>query len=545
MERTKTAYPGVLISKKAMPMTPEVAATTRIMRAADGPVQFGPGTEHPLPPDVAKRFGFKSFMALALYPKVGQPWQFGLHQCAYARIWTLEEERIFQEIGRRLADGLTSWLTFQDLEKSEAQYRRIVDTANEGIWVINTNFNTTFVNDRMARMLGFSILEMIGRPTTDFVHEQERVDQAEKLETRRHGLAETYERRFRCKDGRIVWALVSATPVFDDDHQFNGSFAMVTDITAKKQAEEDLQRLNKELESRVTERTRELEASHAELEKAYQDLKTAHSRMLQQEKMASIGQLAAGVAHEINNPLAFVISNLGTLGEYSKELGLFLEEQEETIRSMAAVSPDKVTQLGKLRETADIDYILDDIKHIVGESLEGSDRMKQIVQNLKSFARLDEADYRMADLNKGLESTLNIVWNELKYKATIRKTYGDIPETLCNLGQLNQVFMNLLVNAAQAIERQGQIDIQTRREEDLIVIEIADTGGGIPADKINRIFEPFFTTKEAGKGTGLGLSIAYDIIEKHGGEISVQSQPGQGTRFTISLPIQAETEKVQ
>jgi two-component system NtrC family sensor kinase len=198
-----------------------------------------------------------------------------------------------------------------------------------------------------------------------------------------------------------------------------------------------------------------------------------------------------------------------------------------------------LTELRKLREDADIDFILDDIKQIVGESLDGSDRMKRIVENLKSFARLNEAEYNLADLNQGLESTLNIVWNELKYKATVKKSYGEIPETMCNPGQLNQVFMNLLVNAAQAIENQGQIEIQTRREGDLIVIEIADTGCGIPADKLNRIFEPFFTTKEVGKGTGLGLSISFDIIEKHGGEICVQSQSGHGTRFTISLPIRS------
>jgi PAS domain S-box-containing protein len=542
MERNKPEYPGVLELGLMMPMTPEVAGTTRIILDSDGPVKFGPGADHSLPVDVAEHFGFKCFMAVALYPKVGQPWSFGIHQCSHARIWTLEEERLFQEIGRRLADGLTSWLTFQELEKSESQYRRIVDTANEGIWVIDEDSKTTFVNDRMARMLGYAVQEMVGRPDTDFVHEQEMADHREKRKTRRRGVSESYERRFRCKDGRILWTLVSATPVLDDDHHYKGSFAMVTDITAKKLAEEDLRRLNKELESRVVERTRELETSHADLEKAYSELQAAHSQMLQQEKMAAIGQLAAGVAHEINNPLAFIISNLGTFEEYSRELAEFHKAQEALLRNLAAELPgnDALMELNRLRKTSDIEFVLDDIQQVVAESLDGGNRMKDIVQNLKSFARLDEEEHKLTDLNQGLESTLNIVWNELKYKATIAKSYGDLPQTMCNPGQLNQVFMNLLVNAAQSIEDQGQIDIKTHREADAIVIEIADTGCGIPADKLNRIFEPFFTTKEVGKGTGLGLSIAYDIVEKHGGKIAVQSRPGQGTRFKVSLPIQTE-----
>jgi signal transduction histidine kinase len=237
-----------------------------------------------------------------------------------------------------------------------------------------------------------------------------------------------------------------------------------------------------------------------------------------------------------------MLSNLGTLGAYSEELAQFHRALETALGHLCAELPasDALAKIIRLKETMDIDFILEDIEKIVAESLDGGNRMKRIVQNLKNFARLDEQEYNLADLNQGLESTLNIVWNELKSKAKVTKSYGDLPETICNLGQLNQVFMSLLINAAQAIEDRGEIAISTRRAGDTIRIEIADTGCGIAPDNLNRIFEPFFTTKEVGAGAGLGLSIVYDIVEKHAGEITVESVPGQGSRFTISLPIRSE-----
>jgi len=273
-----------------------------------------------------------------------------------------------------------------------------------------------------------------------------------------------------------------------------------------------------------------------ELEETLTELKLAQSQILQQEKLASIGQLAAGVAHEINNPMGFISSNLGTLSKYLDRLVEFIGVQETALgdsrTDLTLVSESK----GKLK----IDYLIQDARDLIDESLDGAARVKAIVQNLKSFSRVDQAEEQLADLNECLETTLNITWNELKYKATVHKEYGDLPLLKCFPQQLNQVFLNLLVNAAQAIDKQGEINIRTWADEETVMVSIADSGCGIPADKLGQIFEPFFTTKPVGKGTGLGLSICYDIIKKHAGKIAVESTEDTGTTFTLTLPRQEE-----
>ncbi|HMK61127.1 MAG TPA: ATP-binding protein [Dissulfurispiraceae bacterium] len=281
-----------------------------------------------------------------------------------------------------------------------------------------------------------------------------------------------------------------------------------------------------------------LETQHLELEKAYNDLKMVQSQVLQQEKMASIGQLAAGVAHEINNPIGFIISNLGTLRKYMDKISEYEAFQSTEVAGCINRLGDQslVNKIAEKRKDLKIDYIEKDLSNLISESLEGADRVKKIVQDLKSFSHVDEFDFKTADINSGLDSTINIVWNELKYKVTLAKEYGEIPLTLCNLGQLNQVFMNLLVNAAQSIDRSGEIKVKTWHNDGFINISISDTGCGIPEEIQKRIFEPFFTTKEVGKGTGLGLSIAYDIVRKHHGEITVSSAIGKGTTFTMRIP---------
>ena len=280
----------------------------------------------------------------------------------------------------------------------------------------------------------------------------------------------------------------------------------------------------------------EIKLVSEQLASAYDELKATHSQLLHQEKMASIGQLAAGVAHEINNPMGFISSNLGTMAKYLERLEGFLELQSAGVEEVA---PDQVKdEIAQARQKFKVDYILGDAKNLLAESQDGAERVRTIVQNLKSFSRLDEVQATEVDLNECLESTITIAWNELKYKTTLKREYGELPAVKCLPQQLNQVFLNILVNAAHAIEKQGEVTIATRREGEEVVITIHDNGSGIPEEIRSRIFEPFFTTKEVGKGTGLGLSISYDIIKKHNGSIEVESSPQTGTTFTIKLPIE-------
>lgn len=281
--------------------------------------------------------------------------------------------------------------------------------------------------------------------------------------------------------------------------------------------------------------TTEMKRVSAALEKAYAELKETHAQMLQKEKMASIGQLAAGVAHEINNPIGFVSSNLGTLDKYVGRMKEFIATLEEKLASIAL--PEVMSELEGKKKGLKLDYVLGDATELIRESLEGTERVRKIVADLKSFSRLDEAAHKQANINECLESTINIVWNEIKYKATMRRALGELPQLKCHPQQLNQVFMNLLVNAAHAIEKEGAITVRSWHDKGSIFVAVSDTGCGIPAEIQNRVFEPFFTTKEVGSGTGLGLSISYDIVKKHGGEIYVASEVGKGTTFTVRIPV--------
>lgn len=279
----------------------------------------------------------------------------------------------------------------------------------------------------------------------------------------------------------------------------------------------------------------QLKKEKAEQAELIKKLEEAHHQLLQSEKMASIGSLAAGVAHEINNPIGFVASNTGNLESYIDDLFSIIDAYRTEL--LTYTPQPKADEFAK---KLDIDFLRSDIKCLLAENRDGIERVKRIVQDLKDFSHVDHGEWVLANLHQGLDSTLNIVNNELKYKATVEKKYGNIPPIYCISSQLNQVFMNLLVNAAHAIENNGKITIETGLKDDMVYVAVSDTGSGIPKENLPRIFDPFFTTKPVGKGTGLGLSLSYGIVKRHNGKITVDSTPGKGTCFTVWLPIQGE-----
>jgi PAS domain S-box-containing protein len=354
------------------------------------------------------------------------------------------------------------------------------------------------------------------------------------------------------------WLYFTAAPLRNAGGEVIGAIETLQDITERKSAETELLRMQADLEAKVAMRTEQLEQAKATLEediagretaegellKRYAELtelncllQEAQQQLVQSEKMASIGQLAAGVAHEINNPIGYVSSNIRSLKGYMGQILALLDVYEAREGALPAAD---LAAIRAAKQTADFAFLREDIAQLLSESEEGTERVRKIVQDLRDFSRAETTlDWQAVDLRQGLDSTLNIASNEIKYKADVIREYADIPLVECLPSQLNQVFMNLFVNAAQAVpdSRRGTITVRTGRAGDDVWIEVADDGAGIPAAIVDRIFDPFFTTKPVGKGTGLGLSLSYGIVQKHNGRISVSSTPGAGTTFRITLPI--------
>jgi PAS domain S-box-containing protein len=392
-------------------------------------------------------------------------------------------------------------------------------------WGASEGWPVIFVSDNVTQW-GYAPEDLKAQrpPFSELLHPDDRARISDEISRHTAAGLSGYEQEYRLltANNRVIWVVDRTVVRRDAEGKAVFYDGVLTDITERKSQQLLLadnlarqQQLNKRLEE-------------------------AHNQLLQSEKMASIGQLAAGIAHELNNPIGFVHSNLGTLDGYLHDLMDIIAAYEKVadLPSTPDVSRPLLKTVHQFMEERDFDFLKGDIFNLLAESKEGLSRVRKIVQDLKSFSRVGEQDWQEADLHQGLDSTLNIVWNELKYKCKVVKEYGELPPVYCLISQLNQVFMNLLVNAGQAIATQGTITIRTRRQgNDAVCVEIGDSGKGIAPDHLNRIFEPFFTTKPVGKGTGLGLSLSYSIIERHGGRIEVDSLPGQGSTFRIVLPV--------
>jgi PAS domain S-box-containing protein len=491
------------------------------------------------------------------------------------------------------------------LRASEERYRQIVETANEGIWTIDANSITTFMNGRMAGMLGYTQDEVIGMPLTSIVSKAEQPKAASNIQSLRHGRRS--ESAFIRKDGTEVWVSVSSTPRMNAAGEYAGALAMITDRTEHREAEEALRRseqqyrqivetttdgiitvdpsghilfVNKKLAELLGYQPQEMvgklamdfmtvtgkavakaafarrAAGHADSndsEYLHRDGTAVHvhvagtpvhdakgnhvlsmavvrdvteqrrlqAQLMVSDRMASVGTLAAGVAHEINNPLAAVMANLDYIADVMGQ---------RTSASPGAMSP-------AMRET----WFRDEIKVPLDDAREAAERVRFIVRDLKMFSRSPTEEVRgPVNVKAVMESSLRMAWNEVRHRARLVKNYGDVPDVDANEARLGQVFLNLIVNAAQAIPEgnveSNEIKVTTRLEGGRVVIEVADTGPGIPPEIVNRVFDAFFTTKGVGVGSGLGLAICHRIVTDIGGDLTVRSQVGAGTVFQVSLP---------
>jgi two-component system, cell cycle sensor histidine kinase and response regulator CckA len=498
------------------------------------------------------------------------------------------------------------------LRESEERYRRIVETANEGICTIDTASTITFVNQRLAGMMGYLVDEMFGKSFLEFVPEATGARAALRVERSRHGISEESEVGFVRKDGSRLWVLLKTSPIRDTDGKYVGTLAMITDGTRRKQAEEDLRKseeqyrqivevtsdgiikiddgarivfANRRFAEMLGYETREMigmsvfgfmgaaaKAIAADslrdprrvkdgLDTAFRhkngtdvsvsiagtplvdgegqyignlavirdvtERKKLQSELMVSDRLALVGTLAAGVAHEINNPLAAVVANLDCIAEsMGRRVG----------SDPGAMSPGRSDA-----------WFREEIKAPLDDAREGAQRVRFIVRDLKIFSRSPADEPRgSVDVNAIIESSLRMAWNEIRHRARLVKCYGPVPGVEGNEARLGQVFLNLIVNAAQAVPEgraeHNEIRVSTRLDGERVVVEVSDTGAGIPPEVIGRIFDAFFTTKAVGAGTGLGLAICQRIVTDMDGELTVESEVGKGTTFRVALPVARKDE---
>lgn len=417
----------------------------------------------------------------------------------------------------------------------------IVDRVEVGIFAVDREFRVVLWNRFMATHSQLSEEEVVGKNLFDCFAELPRKWLERKIESvfiLKNYAFTSWEQRpflFRFHHNRPITGGVDAMRqncTFLPQKNSSGEVELVC-VTLVDFTDTAM------FQNRLTVAIAELEKEKRAQQVLIGKLEDAQNQLLQSEKLAAVGQLAAGVAHEINNPIGFVNSNLSSLERY---LGDLLGLVASYDKSDALLSdPDLRSSIKAAKAAIDYDFLCEDSAQLIAESRSGLERVKRIVQDLKDFSRVDESDLQWSDLEKCLDSTLAVLANDLGGKIEIVKEYAGIPLVECMPSQLNQVFINQLTNARQAISGSGTITLRTGADEGMVWVEIADTGAGIPAEILKRIFEPFFTTKPVGTGQGLGLSLAYSIIAKHQGRIEVSSAAGQGAVFRNWLPVQRKT----
>ncbi|MCK5580171.1 MAG: PAS domain S-box protein [Candidatus Omnitrophica bacterium] len=465
-----------------------------------------------------------------------------------------ELAKSFDEMTRKLGN-----ITF-----SRDYVDNIIANIADSLIVLSPEGKIKTVNRATLNLLSYDETELIEK-NADFLFEEKlqfsRV-QLEKLN--KGGSLINYETIYKTKHGKHIPVLLSGAVLKDEHKNITNIVCIAKDITNRKKAEEKIEQAQAELKlsneqlaanecalknmlydmrkahEELRDKEKSLNITLANLESSNKQLKDAQSQLIQSEKLASLGQLSAGVAHEINNPLGFISNNIAILEEYVDSYSQVLQATNLLRKSVESRNIDKavsvVEEIKGLEEKLNFGFILGDINSLVEQSKNGIMRIEKIVKDLKTFARKDEGQLDLNNIEEILDGVISIVWNEIKYAAELKKEYGGVPLIRCNAQKLGQVFINLLINAAQSIKGKGEIAIKTYTEGDYACVEIADTGCGIPKEHIDKIFDPFFTTKEVGKGTGLGLSIGYDIIKQHGGEMDVVSEPGVGTKFIVKIP---------
>ena len=459
-----------------------------------------------------------------------------------------EEFRVRFQTGERILRLESEHIQLVNtLTKSRNRLRAVFDALNEEIISVDSDFKIISMNKTFLLNEGISYSDFGNTPSFQgkidslklFKDGKVMVHAEKVFET---GLAQHSIETDLDKRGQNTYREIRCLPLTDENGTTFQVIIVSKDITEEKSQSDEIESLN----SQLREALHQINSKNEKLEQTLSSLKHTQAQVLQSEKMSSIGQLAAGIAHEINNPTGYVSSNLKTLSVYHDDIQKILIQYKDLVETLQKTCNEneyseritgRVEQVINEYNQLDMDYIIQDASELIEESKEGIERIKKIVIDLKDFAHPGVEEMHLTDINRNINSTLNIVWNEIKYKAHVKKDYGDLPPVRCFPQQLNQVFMNILVNAAQAVKESGEINISTRTENGNVKIKISDDGEGIPKENIPKIFDPFFTTKEVGKGSGLGMNVAYNIVKKHNGTIDVDSEVGKGSTFTIRIPI--------